>query len=68
MALNKATLKAELQAGLITILSNPQTTSNVNTIAEQMATLLSDKIDDYVKTGNAVGTDSGGDGHNLTIV
>jgi hypothetical protein len=68
MALNKTILKTELQAGLITILNNPQTTKNVTVIAEQMATLLADKIDNYVKTGNAVGTDTQGNAHNLKIV
>ena len=67
MALDKATLKSELKAGFITIFSNPKTSNNVNTVAEQLATLISDKVDVYVKTGKAVGTDTRGDGHNLTI-
>jgi len=67
MALNKTALKNSLKTGLITILSNPQTQNNVNTVAEQLATLLSDKIDVYVKTGNAVGSDSNGDTHALNI-
>ena len=59
MALNKAGLTAQL----IQILSNPQTTSNVVAVA----TALADAIDEYVKTGNAIGVDSHGDSHNLTI-
>lgn len=68
MALDKATLKNSLKSGLITILSNPQTSNNVNLIADQLATLISDKIDIYVKDGRATGTDSNGDTHNLLIV
>ena len=59
MALNKTGLKTQL----ITILSDPKTTSNITTVA----TALANAIDDYVKTGAAVGTDSRGDAHNLTI-
>lgn len=42
MALNKTQLKNRL----VTIFSNPQTQSNVNAVAQQMA----DAIDEYVKT------------------
>lgn len=49
MALNKNTLKSQLEVGLKQIFANPSTTNNKDAIAEQMATLLSDKIDDYVK-------------------
>lgn len=67
MALQKTALKNGLKTGLIQIFSSPQTQSNVNTIADQLATLLADKIDTYVKTGKATGTDSNGDTHNLPI-
>lgn len=60
MALNKATLKAQLQAGFISIFNNPQTSSNVNTVSEQLATLISDKVDAYVKEGEVIGTTSDG--------
>lgn len=59
MALNKAGLRTQL----IDILNNPQTTSNVVAVA----TALADAIDTYIKTGNATGTDSRGDIHNLRI-
>ena len=59
MALNKAQLKADLIAAL----NDPKTTNNVDAVASALA----DAIDSYVKTGNAVGTDSRGDAHNLTI-
>lgn len=59
MALDKAGLTTKLKQ----IFSNPKTTSNVDTIATELA----DAIDQYVKTGNAIGTDSRGDAHNLTI-
>lgn len=49
MALNKTTLKAELEIGLKQIFDNPNITNNKDAVAEQMAVLLSDKIDDYVK-------------------
>ena len=67
MALQKAVLKTTLKAGFIQIFSNPQTSSNVNTIAEQLATLISNEVDLFVKTGEVTGADSGGDTHNLTI-
>lgn len=60
MALDKATLTAQF----IQILGNPLTSSNVAVVA----TALANAIDDYVKTGNAIGTDTHGDGHTLTIV
>jgi|GEM_PF-4351787 len=59
MALNKA----KLQADLVNILNNPQTTNNVNTVAAALA----NAIDQYVKTGNAIGVDSRGDTCNLKI-
>lgn len=68
MALDKPTLQSTLQTGLTTILNNPQITNNAAIIAAQVATLFANAIDVYVKTGNAVGADTGGDGHNLTIV
>ncbi len=67
MALDKTTLKNNLKSGLIQILSNPTIQNNVNTIAEQLAILMSNEIDTYVKTGNATGVDSRGDTHNLNI-
>ncbi|MDB0601069.1 hypothetical protein PL373_07905 [Tenacibaculum maritimum] len=59
MALNKTALKNRLAQ----ILSNPKTNSNVNAVATELA----DAIDEFVKTGSAVGVDSHGDSHNLTI-
>ncbi len=59
MALDKAALKAKLKQ----ILSDPSITSNVDKVASAFA----DSIDEFVKTANAVGSDSNGDGHNLTI-
>ena len=60
MALNKAALKTELQAGFISIFSNPQINSNVETVSEQLATLISNKVDDYVKEGEVIGATSDG--------
>ena len=54
MALNKSTLKAALETGLKQIFNNPSTTNNKDAIAEQMATLLSNKIDDYVKEATII--------------
>lgn len=59
MALNKAQLKADLIAAL----NDPKTANNVDAVASALA----NAIDNYVKTGNATGTDSRGDAHNLTI-
>lgn len=59
MALNKTQLKQDLAD----ILKNPKTTNNAELVAEQLA----NAIDKFVKTGNATGTDSRGDAHNLTI-
>lgn len=59
MALNKTQLVNDLTI----LLSNPSVTSNVNAVAVQLA----DAIDSYVKSGNAVGTDSRGDTHSLTL-
>ena len=67
MELQKAALKASLKVGMIQIFSNPSTNNNVETIAEQLAELIADKVDVFVKTGKAIGADSGGDAHNLTI-
>lgn len=55
--------KAGLEAKLIQIFSDPQLESNVEIVAEKLA----NAIDEFVKTGNAVGVDSRGDTHNLTI-
>lgn len=59
MAFNKTKLISDLKQ----IFSNPNTTNNVDTVAEQMATA----IDNYVKSGKATGTDSHGDTHNLRL-
>jgi len=67
MALQKSVLKNNLKTGLIQILSNPNTQNNVTQIANQLATLISDEVDAFVKTGQAVGSDTGGDTHALTI-
>jgi hypothetical protein len=67
MALQKAALKNSLKIGFKQILSNPSIQNNVDQIANQMAILISDNIDVFVKTGNAVGTDSDGNTHALTI-
>lgn len=55
--------KAGLEAKLMQIFSDPQLESNVEIVAKKLA----NAIDEFVKTGNAVGTDSRGDTHNLTI-
>ena len=67
MALVKATLKASLKSGMIQIFSNPQTQGNIQAVAEELSELIANEVDAFVKTGNAVGTDSRGDAHNLTI-
>ncbi|AUS06486.1 hypothetical protein [Pseudotamlana carrageenivorans] len=67
MALNKTALKSELQQGFINIFSDPKTENNVEEVAEQLADLISNKVNDFVKTGSAIGVDSRGDTHNLTI-
>lgn len=59
MAFNKTQLVTDLEV----LLSNPSVISNVNTVAAHLA----DAIDRYVKSGNAVGTDSRGDTHNLNL-
>ncbi len=56
MALNKATLKSALETGLKQIFSNPSTSNNKDAIAEQMALLISDKVDDYVKEATIIYT------------
>ncbi len=55
--------KTQLRNDLIEIFNNPSTEGNVNAVA----TALANAIDDYVKTGNAIGTDTNGDTHNLTL-
>lgn len=55
--------KVQLTADLTQILAQPSTVDNAAQIAQQLA----DAIDAYVRTGNAVGVDSGGDAHTLTI-
>lgn len=67
MAFDKTTLKTALENGLKQIFDSPNTSNNKDAVAEQMAQLIADKVDDYVKTGNAVGTDSNGDTHALTL-
>lgn len=68
MPLNKTQLKTDLTIGLKQIFSNPSTVNNVDKVAEAMATLIADKMETFVKTGNAVGADSNGATHNLSIV
>ena len=60
MALNKAQLQTELKS----ILSNPDTQSNSDLVAEQLATA----IDTYVKTGSVTGVDSAGDAFNANVL
>ncbi len=67
MAFNKLVLKNDLKVGLRQIFDNPSIVNNKDAIADAMAQLLSDKIDNYVKQGKAVGTDSHGDTHTLTL-
>ncbi len=55
--------KTQLRNDLIEIFNNPSTEGNVNAVA----TALAEAIDNYVKTGNAIGTDTNGDTHNLTL-
>lgn len=59
MAFNKAKLTNDLKG----ILKDPKHTNN----ADAVAVALADAIDQYVKTGNAIGVDSHGDTHNLTL-
>lgn len=49
MGLNKAALKSALEIGLKQIFDNPNINNNKDAVAEQMALLISDKVDDYVK-------------------
>lgn len=56
--------KQQLENDILLVLKNHSTTNNVETVAKQLA----NAIDKYVKTGNATGTDSRGDTHNLTII
>lgn len=59
MALDKAGLKNDLKS----IFNNASTDSNIDEVAEQMA----NAFEKFVKTGKAIGVDSRGDTHNLTI-
>lgn len=59
MAFNKAKLTNDLKE----ILGDPKHTNNANAVAID----LTDAIDEYVRTGNAIGVDSRGDTHNLTL-
>lgn len=56
--------KARLIEDFIDALTNPSTENN----AEAKAIAMANAVDAFVKTGNAVGTDTNGDGHTLTIV
>jgi len=67
MPLNKTVLKASLKTGMLQIFNNPQTSSNVNTIAEQLSELISTEVDIFVRTGTVTGTDSNGATHALII-
>ncbi|MGC1471550.1 MAG: hypothetical protein WA775_03065 [Psychroserpens sp.] len=60
MALNKIQLKVQLKVGMTSIFSNPSPTNNVAVIAEQLATLMSESIDFYVKQGQVTGATSNG--------
>ena len=60
MALDKATLQTELESGFTDIFSHPNYDGNVQTIAQQMAELVADKVDAFVKTGKVTGTVSNG--------
>lgn len=68
MPLNKTQLQTDLAAGLKQIFGNPSTTNNVDQVAEAMAALIADKMETFVKTGKAVGADSNGATHNLSII
>jgi len=54
MALNKATLKSALEIGFKQIFDNPNINNNKDAVAEQMALLISDKVDDYVKEAKII--------------
>ena len=56
MALNKATLKSSLEIGLKQIFGNPKINNNKDAVAEQMALLISNKVDDYVKEATIIYT------------
>lgn len=60
MALDKATLQTELEAGFIEIFNRPNIDNNIQSIAQEMAELIADKVDVYVKTGKVTGTISNG--------
>ncbi len=67
MALQKTAYKNTLKQGFIQVLSNPNIENNVEAIAEGLANVIANAGDTFVKTGNAVGTDSDGNSHTLTI-
>lgn len=60
MALDKATLQSELEAGFIDIFNRPNIDNNIQSIAQEMAELIANKVDVYVKTGKVTGTISNG--------
>ena len=60
MALDKTALKAAIKTAA-------QDAIGVDDDFDTFAQNLADAIDAFVKTGNATGTDSGGDTHNLVI-
>jgi len=61
MALNKEQLKQDI-VGIL----NDMLTREVYSV-DEFSDRLSEAIDKFVKTGNAVGGDSHGDSHELTI-
>jgi len=67
MAFNKTALKTSLETGFKSIFNNPQLNNNSDAVATAMATLIANKMDDFVKTGKATGLDSRGDTHNLPL-
>ena len=60
MALDKATLQTELETGFKEIFNRPNVDNNIQSIAQEMAQLIADKVDVYVKTGKVTGTISNG--------
>ena len=67
MPLQKTIYKNALKQGFIQVFSNPNINNNVEAVAEALANVMADNTEIFVKTGKAVGSDSNGDTHALTI-
>lgn len=68
MALQTQILKTAIQQAFIRAFTQPDfNENNAHKIAQELGDDIGAAVDAFVKTGNAVGTDSRGDSHNLTI-